>query len=118
MVKPRKQHSEPLPEKGTDAYWLAVLPAPPLTMSVHDDVVGEWLQDVFRVGGIEAIEWTFDTANWPLGSVARGRMLHYLGVLRQRTESQAKRAAEDRAREQQEQQANAHQQRRRAAGWA
>jgi hypothetical protein len=117
-MKPRKQSTERLPDESDGDYYLRVLPKPPLTMSVHDDVVGEWLQDVFRIGGIHAIEWVFDTANWPLGSVARGRMLHYLGVLRQRAESQAKRQAEERAREQQEQQANAHQRARRAAGWA
>jgi hypothetical protein len=71
-----------------------------------------------RVGGIRAIEYTFDTSNWPLGSIARGRMLHYLGVLRQRATEDAKREAEAAAREQQARHADERKERRRAAGWA
>jgi hypothetical protein len=126
--RPRKNRSAPLPVRevsnerqageSDEQYYLRILPPPPLTMAAHDDVVAEWVQDVYAAAGIAGVEWIFDTMNWPLGSEARGRMLHYLGVLRHRDTEWAKRRAEQAAEDALAEAERRRHDQRKAAGWA
>jgi hypothetical protein len=117
-ARPKRDSRERQPGETDEQFYMRILPKPPLAMSAHDDVVAGWVEDVYVAGGIGAIEWLFDTAVWPLGTEARGRMLHFLGVLRNRSEQQARRRAEQAAEDAQAEDERRRRQQRRDAGWA
>jgi hypothetical protein len=117
-ARPKRDTRERQPGETDEQFYMRVLPRPPLTMAAHDGTIAGWLEDVYSAGGIRAIEWVFETHNWPLGDIARGRMLHFLGVLRERATAQARRRAEQAAEDAQAEDERRRRQQRRDAGWA
>src|SRR5262249_26856358 len=106
-----------------DEYWLENLPCPRDFLPETDDNVAEFLREVFRVGGIAALEWVWvprsgDAGNWPFTPNARGRMGWFHTQLLERANNQVQRERERAARERIEDAEQARRERRRAAGWA
>jgi hypothetical protein len=94
-----------------------ILPRPPIGVE-NDSTIEEWIHACYEVGGIEAINWLWDPANWPLSATARGRMFHVTGQLRRDDERRQKEMAEAKAKTMAMNRAIDRHERRKAAGWA
>lgn len=97
--------------------WLRVLPKPPQGIGIDDDTAAFWMRRVYENGGISALRWVWRPENWPLGPHVRMRLFHVLEEIARADEARKKAAAEQNAREQQEQRKDARIEAFKRAGW-
>jgi hypothetical protein len=110
------RRAKELPPKGSDAYWLAILPKPPLR-DADPDTAEIWMRNVLKAGGVDGLEWAFKPENWPLPRLRSG-LFHVYIRLRQEADEEAKTAARAAAAAVQARIRSDARSRRRAAGWA